>query len=103
MPPRPVPFRLVATVALTTLVVVAVVRRIDPLDRPPGGLPTAGARPAPRRRSSCRAVGRARDGGTALADADRARLRDLARVMGVRVTLIDGAGGILLDSDARPT
>src|SRR5688500_12468730 len=34
--------------------------------------------------------------------ADRARLADSARVLGTRVTLIDGSGKVLLDTDAEP-
>src|SRR3954468_13668379 len=34
-----------------------------------------------------------------VAAADRARLADSARVLGTRVTLIDGSGKVLLDSD----
>jgi two-component system phosphate regulon sensor histidine kinase PhoR len=37
-----------------------------------------------------------------LTDADRARLADSARVLGTRITLIDGAGNVVLESDADP-
>ena len=35
-----------------------------------------------------------------LPEADRARLVDSARVLGTRITLIDGSGTVLLDTDA---
>ena len=38
----------------------------------------------------------------AIVDADRARLVDSARVLGTRITLIDGAGKVILESDADP-
>ena len=37
-----------------------------------------------------------------LTEADRARLIDSARVLNTRVTLIDGSGKVLLDTDALP-
>jgi len=37
-----------------------------------------------------------------LADADRSRLADSARVLNTRVTLIDGSGKVLLDTEAVP-
>ncbi len=96
MPPRPVPLKLVAIVALATLAVVAAsgaaihwtgrralyLQQVNELDRsaqvvrervPPGGVLTEG---------------------------DTDQLRNLGRLLGVRITLIDGAGVILLDSDA---
>jgi two-component system phosphate regulon sensor histidine kinase PhoR len=100
MPPRPVPFRLVATVALTTLVVVAVCGAL---------IQWTGRRAVYEQQVRDlhhvavlmrESMPRGTSAGGALADGDRARLRDLARVLGVRVTLIDGAGGILLDTDA---
>src|SRR6266516_2867185 len=38
-------------------------------------------------------------GGGEVTPADRARLADSARVLGTRITLIDGSGKVLLDSD----
>src|SRR5215212_7739993 len=34
--------------------------------------------------------------------ADRARLSDSARVLGTRITLIDGSGKVILDTDVAP-
>ena len=95
--PRPVPIRLVATVALTTLVVVAACGVIihwtgrravyEQQVRDLHHIAVLVRESTPR-------------DGSPLAEPDRAKLRDLARVLGVRVTLIDGAGRVLLDSDA---
>src|SRR5688572_1588387 len=38
----------------------------------------------------------------ALSEGDRTRLLDSARVLGTRITLIDGSGTVILDSDAPP-
>src|SRR4051794_19504286 len=95
---RPVPLRLVLTVAFTTLVVVAVcgaaihwagrravyVQQVNDLDHV-AQLVRSLTPQAPA---------------AAMADADRARIKDLANVLGVRVTLIGGAGDVLFDSDA---
>jgi two-component system phosphate regulon sensor histidine kinase PhoR len=40
--------------------------------------------------------------GGAITDADRTRLTDSANVLGTRITLIDGAGQVLLETDASP-
>jgi two-component system phosphate regulon sensor histidine kinase PhoR len=98
MAPRPVTFRLVVTVALTTLVVVAVCgaaihwagrqavydQQVADLDR------------------VTQLVQRSVTTGPAeeIGDADRARLKELAGVLDLRLTLIDGDGGVRFDSDA---
>src|SRR5688500_5944367 len=93
---RPFPFRLVVTVAFTTLIVVAVcgaaihwagrkavyVQQVNGLDRIMQLVRDAVPRDRP------------------LSDEDRARLNAIADPLGVRVTLIDGGGSILLDTDA---
>jgi two-component system phosphate regulon sensor histidine kinase PhoR len=40
--------------------------------------------------------------GGVISDAERARLSDSARLLGTRITLIDGSGKVLLDSDVAP-
>jgi two-component system phosphate regulon sensor histidine kinase PhoR len=40
--------------------------------------------------------------GGGITDADRARLTDSANVLGTRITLIDGAGNVVLETDAAP-
>ncbi|CAA9407813.1 MAG: hypothetical protein AVDCRST_MAG64-2113, partial [uncultured Phycisphaerae bacterium] len=96
MSPRPFPFGVVLAVALTTLVVVAAcgtavhlagreaayLRHVGDLDRH-----------AQLVRESL-----PRDG--SVGDADRRRVNDLARALATRVTLIDGGGRVVLDSDA---
>ena len=41
-------------------------------------------------------------GGGQISDAEKARLADSARVLGTRITLIDGDGKVILDTDAAP-
>src|SRR5688500_16068055 len=95
--PRRVPIRLLGTVALTTLVVVAACgavihwpgrravyrQQVNDLDRV-ALLVRASVPPD----------------GAAVDDAARNRLADVARVLGVRATLIGGGGRTLLDTDA---
>ena len=40
--------------------------------------------------------------GGAITDADRTRILDSAKVLGTRITLIDGAGNVVLETDASP-
>jgi two-component system phosphate regulon sensor histidine kinase PhoR len=96
MSSRRVPFRLVASVACTTLVVAAIcgavihwagrhavyIQQVNDLDR----LTLLVRDSLPR------------DG--SLAEGDRVRLSKMAQTLGVRVTLISSSGNILLDTDA---
>ena len=98
MSPRPFLFRLIIPFAVAMALIVAVcgaviywggertarLQQIEDLDRLAAfvhhTLPTGGQ----------------------LAAADRTRLADMARVLGTRITLIDGGGAVLLDSDVPP-
>lgn len=99
MAPRPVTFRLVLTVALTTLIVVAVcgaaihwtgrravyeqqVADLDHLTQLVQQPLAAGTGPAD------------------ISEAERTRLKNFAGTLDIRLTLIDGNGKVLFDSDA---
>ena len=89
MAPRRVPIRLVITVALTTLVVVAVCSAV---------IHWAGRRAVYRQQVNDldHVAQLVREwvppDGRTLGEPDAKRLRDVARVLGMRVTLIGGAG-----------
>jgi two-component system phosphate regulon sensor histidine kinase PhoR len=95
--PRRLPLRLIITVALTTLAVVAACSVV---------IHMAGRRAVYRQQVNDldHVAQLVREwvppDGRAAGEQDRARLRDLARVLGVRVTLIGDAGDVLLDTDA---
>src|SRR5688572_5780337 len=98
MSPRPFPFRLVVSVGAATLLIVAVCGAV---------IHAAGRRAVYLQQVTdldhlAQLVRQwvPAGGGSELGQADRARIDDLARTLGTRITLIDGAGNILLDSDA---
>jgi hypothetical protein len=97
MAPRPVTFRLVLTVALTTLVVVAICG---------AAIHWTGRRAVYEQQVAdldhiTQLVQQSLTGKPpAVSEPERTRLKELAGVLDIRLTLIDGDGKVLFDSDA---